>query len=349
MEQHVAITVDGVEIELKEVVGALTPTAMIASVESTDKGRAKGKDQGVLLAGDALFSKVHYPVSRNLGKAIDLAKMVGEKEMVYLYSAGHGVPGGRSVHKEFAAYLQKAFEFATTLNNGTAYVDSMKAAFPDYGGLSLLEESAANMTFPLTPASPTASASPTSTDNGACFPADATVPVLGRGEVTMSSLRLGDMVRVGTDQFSPIFFFSHRVPAARNFRFVKIFVSESARRPLTLTANHYLYVNGVLAPARSVVPGDTVVSAEGDLLTVSSVRSEVRGGLFNPHTLHGDVVVDGIVTSTYTESVAPGVGNVLLAPLRWAFNVGIRVPGWLDDDAPKWLVRSLPSGSMSLK
>jgi hypothetical protein len=39
-------------------------------------------------------------------------------------------------------------------------------------------------------------------------------------------------------------------------------------------------------------------------------------GLYNPQTIHGDIVVDGIVASTYTTAVDPQVAHGLLAPLR---------------------------------
>jgi len=41
-----------------------------------------------------------------------------------------------------------------------------------------------------------------------------------------------------------------------------------------------------------------------------------RRGLYNPLTLHGDLIVDGYRVSTFTTDVPPVVGAVLSAPLR---------------------------------
>jgi len=47
-----------------------------------------------------------------------------------------------------------------------------------------------------------------------------------------------------------------------------------------------------------------------------------RRGLYNPHTLDGWLVVDGVVTSTYTTAVAPAVAEAALAAARAAYRWG---------------------------
>lgn len=86
-----------------------------------------------------------------------------------------------------------------------------------------------------------------------------------------------------------------------------------------LTEGHYLYVNGKLEMAGLVGQGDYVVLGNGTRSIVSEVSRKRGRGLFNPQTIHGDVVVDGVVCSTYTYSVAPTCAHALLAPLRGAF------------------------------
>ena len=65
-------------------------------------------------------------------------------------------------------------------------------------------------------------------------------------------------------------------------------------------------------------------------------------GLYNPHTLHGDVVVDGVLTSTYTGVVHPALAHALLAPLRQLYSAGLsfgtnvawgakQLPAWVKD------------------
>ena len=43
-----------------------------------------------------------------------------------------------------------------------------------------------------------------------------------------------------------------------------------------------------------------------------SVGREVATGLYNPHTMTGDIVVDGIQTSTYTAAIAPTLAHLAL-------------------------------------
>ncbi len=68
-------------------------------------------------------------------------------------------------------------------------------------------------------------------------------------------------------------------------------------------------------------------------------------GLYNPHTLDGDIYVDGILTSTYTKSIAPDLAHAALWPLRMAYTHGMPVAGQ-DTFAggAEWLARALPDG-----
>jgi hypothetical protein len=85
---------------------------------------------------------------------------------------------------------------------------------------------------------------------------------------------------------------------------------------------HYLYVNGELQTAGSVKVGDMLTLANGDKSAVTEVSSQWAPGLYNPHTLTGDIVVDGILTSTYTDAVSPTLAHALLAPLRQMYASG---------------------------
>ena len=103
--------------------------------------------------------------------------------------------------------------------------------------------------------------------------------------------------------------------------FVKVSV-EGSRQPLRLTAGHYLYVNGKLQTARTVKVGDTVQLAAGAASNVTGVAREWSAGLFNPNTLHGDIIVDGVLASTYADSLAPALWHALQWPLRTMYRVG---------------------------
>jgi Hint module len=49
---------------------------------------------------------------------------------------------------------------------------------------------------------------------------------------------------------------------------------------------------------------------------VVAVGSTIRVGFFNPRTVFGNVVVNDVVSSTYTTAVQPTVAHATLAPFR---------------------------------
>lgn len=146
-----------------------------------------------------------------------------------------------------------------------------------------------------------------------CFPGSATVILKSGNSKRMDEVEIGDEVLVGYGLYSEVFMFTHRLPTI-NTEFLSIHTASGAL--LTLTSGHFLYVNGMLSAASTITPGSTVQLADGSSSVVTAVTSGVRSGLFNPQTTHGDVVVDGIITSTYTATVAPQVAHMVLAPLR---------------------------------
>lgn len=166
----------------------------------------------------------------------------------------------------------------------------------------------------------TMTASASCSSSSKCFPANATVQLEDGATKTMSQLKSGDRVLVGGSTFSDVYMFSHQDPTAES-DFVRIGVSSSVAA-LRLTPDHYLYVNGKLAVAKTVRVGDTVTLASGESAAVTSV-AVVRGtGLYNPHTLHGDIVVDGIKTSIYTSAINPTLAHAALFPVRLAYQMG---------------------------
>eukprot|EP00180_Rhodochaete_pulchella_P001306 Plantae.Rhodophyta-Rhodochaete_pulchella.ctg21164.p1 GENE.Plantae.Rhodophyta-Rhodochaete_pulchella.ctg21164~~Plantae.Rhodophyta-Rhodochaete_pulchella.ctg21164.p1 ORF type:complete len:188 (-),score=36.99 Plantae.Rhodophyta-Rhodochaete_pulchella.ctg21164:102-584(-) len=160
----------------------------------------------------------------------------------------------------------------------------------------------------------------------------------------MDQLQVGDRVLAGNGIFSDVFFFSHRV-AARKFRFVELQLAN--KQSIALTSSHYLPVNGVLSPAGTVKVGDEVVSSAGQVVKVAAVGQVVKSGLYNPHTIAGDLVVNGVQTSAYTTSVHPALAHSLLAPLRALYKMGVVVPGFLDSDAST-LAALMPKGQTAL-
>lgn len=160
--------------------------------------------------------------------------------------------------------------------------------------------------------------------SGSCFPAAATVRTQDRGVVRMDRLAIGDRVVAGRDAngnelYSGVFLFSHQDSDTVS-DFVRIFSSND--RLLELSAGHYLYVNRKLVTASSVREGDSLVDEDGSSIRVSRVGKVRRRGLYNPQTMNGNIVVDGVLVSTYTTAIQPAVASALLTPVRAAYQCG---------------------------
>jgi len=174
-----------------------------------------------------------------------------------------------------------------------------------------------------------------------CFPATATVELEDGSKKEMSELTIGDKVHVGNRQFSDVYYFSTLLDEATD-RFYSISTNATAD-DLVLTGGHYLYANGQLTMAKDVQVGNMLVSDNGPA-KVESVSRVKASGLYNPHTMTGDIVVDGILTSTYTDAVNPTLAHALLFPIRQLYSAGIsdysaslakytkQLPSWILDN-----------------
>lgn len=152
------------------------------------------------------------------------------------------------------------------------------------------------------------------------------VAVEGGVEKKMDQLIIGDRVvvkgwRQGIDR---VFMFTHR-DANVWARFVAMRLSSG--RVLRVTPGHYVYARKGRTEIRlvrgdDVSVGDLLPTADGDVVRVNSVRYVFERGLYNPQTGSGDIVVDGVRVSTYTEAVPPLAAHALLVPLRALYDVG---------------------------
>ena len=162
-----------------------------------------------------------------------------------------------------------------------------------------------------------------SSNGGECFTADSEVQLKDGRIVRMEDLEVGDVVLVRKNEFSKVFLFTHR-DAIHYGEFIKLTTNVGTH--LTLTAGHYIYRNGNLAAARSVEVGDSLLAASSDgtrtKLVVEIVENIEGRGLYNPQTQHGDIVVNGIVASTFSDAVNPTVAKILLSPIRRLFDAG---------------------------
>lgn len=178
-------------------------------------------------------------------------------------------------------------------------------------------------------------------DGSACFPPAATTELEDGRVVRMEDLQIGDRVRVSAGKYSPVFAFTHRDPVA-SATYVRL--STECGATVRATAGHYLRVNGGLMAAGRVQVGDWVETAAGLATRVTQKHRESGRGLYNPQTLDGEIVVDGILASTYTTAVAPSTAHAWLAPVRLVYQLcGLYTTSF--DRGAEEIVKFLPRGS----
>jgi hypothetical protein len=159
-------------------------------------------------------------------------------------------------------------------------------------------------------------------DKSKCFPSSASVELRSGATKRMDQVEVGDVVRVSTTEFSAVFMWTHRDPSYTAGNYVKVTAANG--RSLTAAAGHFVYASpGGSAAGRTATPieriavGDALFLADGVATQVVSSDRVAGSGLYNPQTLHGDVVVDGFHATCYTKAIEqPKLAHALLAPLR---------------------------------
>lgn len=176
--------------------------------------------------------------------------------------------------------------------------------------------------------SPAAAASPAEGENdregvasdAVCFPASATVQLEDGRVKSMEELAVGDRVLSSVGLYSEVFGFTHKLPRTESFReFMGLAIGENEFL-LRATASHYIYLNGNLRAAGEARIGDFVNLGDGRMAAITSVKKEMGYGLYNPQTIHGDIVVNGVVSSTYTQAFDARAAHAGLSVARAAFN-----------------------------
>lgn len=151
----------------------------------------------------------------------------------------------------------------------------------------------------------------------ACFSADSLVTLEDGREVRMEDVSVGDRVMVASGRYSQVFMFTHALSDVQQ-EFVVLHSSSGSR--IALTAGHYIYASGRLVRAADVREGDSVRLGNGSVSRIVRITVSRKRGLFNPQTVQGDIVVNGVVASTYTESISYNVAHAMLAPLRTLYS-----------------------------
>jgi hypothetical protein len=113
----------------------------------------------------------------------------------------------------------------------------------------------------------------------------------------MRDLIIGDMVRVASGNYEPIYSFGHKSDTIKA-EFLQIYTNTN--RPLEISHNHMVLLEGRrFVPASMIRAGDILLNGVNDRVLVYMIRTVVRKGMYAPFTKSGTIVVDNVVCSNY--------------------------------------------------
>lgn len=190
-----------------------------------------------------------------------------------------------------------------------------------------------------------------------CFPAEATVAMADGTVRRMDELRIGDRVAVvrpeGTRGFDEVYLFTHK-DAVSTSQYLRLTLASG--RDLALSPRHFIPVASdsaaswgqrVVKAANEVGIGDVVWYETGEGVTasaaVTAIATEARTGLYNPLTLGGTILVDGVAASAHSDWFLDGilspasqdvVYQAMFLPVRALYRV--IGPEWTETVAERW-------------
>jgi hypothetical protein len=173
----------------------------------------------------------------------------------------------------------------------------------------------------------------------------------------MDELRIGDRVAVlrpdGTRGFDEVYLFTHKDAVATN-QYLRLTLASG--RELSLSPRHFIPVAGdaaaawdqrVVKAANEVGIGDVVwyETADGAPATaaVTAIATQARTGLYNPLTLGGTILVDGVAASAHSDWFLDGILSpahqdvayqAMFLPVRALYRV--IGPQWTETIAERW-------------
>lgn len=126
--------------------------------------------------------------------------------------------------------------------------------------------------------------------------------------------------------------FSHRSPDSVN-AFIQVHTSKGAT--LQLSEGHYIWAQqsaaarAQLITAAQLAPGNLVWATSNNLTVtahptaVTRISTNFAMGLYNPHTVSGSIVVNGLSTSTFTNTLPPSprVHSIVTLPAYIAYQL----------------------------
>lgn len=183
----------------------------------------------------------------------------------------------------------------------------------------------------------------------------------------MSELRVGDVVRsvdaAGKAIYDEVYFFGHAV-SSRATDYVNLKLS-GTDASLQLSSKHFLptcpkrgeqckWADHVHIYAQKLHPGDYVwisTAAGSSLSEVLETSIVVKDGLYNPYTLSGKIIVNGVVASAHSNWILddwtpasmsqylPAVYQVMFLPGRVLYHIlGSPAADFLDVNNPQFAV-----------
>lgn len=192
-----------------------------------------------------------------------------------------------------------------------------------------------------------------SSSDSSCFPADGLVHLPDGVVKRMDELAIGDKVLTraasGAVTYSDVYLFGHQ----DQFSYTEFVALQLAVNKLYLSHGHFIPTasgasctaensaacSRLMKRAEDVRVGDLVwavnaVTGQFDLEVVRQKSVEMRVGLYNPFTLSGDLVVNGVLASAHSDwfldrvmpqsyvSQIPSIYQTIMSPMRAVYHVG---------------------------
>ena len=121
----------------------------------------------------------------------------------------------------------------------------------------------------------------------------------------MDALKIGDSVQTADGTFSKVYSFGHKV-ASSTTKYLQVFsAGMDNAHPLEISTEHLIYTHDaskntpVLVAAGDLRVGDSLVTAHGSPSTILWIREVQSQGLFSPITATGNLIVNGVLASSY--------------------------------------------------
>jgi hypothetical protein len=160
---------------------------------------------------------------------------------------------------------------------------------------------------------------------GFCFSGSNTVVVKDRGTILMKDIRIGDIVKDANNEWVRVYSFGHYQPHVL-VDYIQIYAKDLSK-PLEISKNHLVFVNGSAIPASKVSRGDRLFwESNRQERKVEKIRMVSRSGAYAPFTTSGTILVSGVAVSSYVtlqeDSSVLVVGNYnTIFSMHWLSHV----------------------------